>query len=137
MELIINTTALTTLGFTLSGWSGFFPIAARKNTSGSDDKYSSQNPYPIATIKESTGANLIVIGLFDTIALAETALYSLIGILADTGEKTFQITHGANTIGFIGIMDKGIKTDYYKFESGIAIVSTISLLKTADYELPN
>lgn len=132
MELTINSTAVSSLDFRVLEHEGFISFPERKNISGSSDKLTSENPYSVNNKKQSSDISVKLLGNYDSLEEMETALFSLYGILAAAGEKTFTLTSGANSLTFKGTMNKGAVCEKFSSTSLIVIVVTLRLIKTND-----
>lgn len=131
-DLSINGTTLSSLGFKLKRVDGHLAVGKPKSQGSGKDEYSSVNCFLSTYQQESPFIEIEFFGKFETIAAAESALYTLYGILIQVGEHAFIHSDDIYTIAFKGIMANGAKVTPQLVGSGLFFIVTIKITKTND-----
>lgn len=138
MELTIDSTTLSSLGFTLSQLGNLIGIGDPKSQGSGKDEYTSKNHFLGSFKQKSNEINVSMFGSFVStsdrgcITASENALYTLYGILTTPGEHTFLLSDGTNSETFKGIMHRGATVKRYKQGYKIVLDITFKILKTND-----
>jgi hypothetical protein len=128
-DLQINSTLVSTLGFHLKSVDENIALGAPRKQGSAKEDFSSNNVFLSNYYEESPEPVFEIFGKFTSISAAETALYTLYGLLVQTGEHTFTHTDGTNTIAWKGIMKKAA-VDYKLAGSGMFYSVKITTIKT-------
>jgi hypothetical protein len=131
LDLTINGTAISTLGFMLKEVEGDKSLGQPRKQGAGKEEYTSNNIFLTSYFEESPEPEFELVGVFDSITAAETALYTLYGIMVQVGEHTFIHTDGTSTVSWKGIMKKS-STDYKSYNDGIIFEVKVKTLKTND-----
>jgi hypothetical protein len=129
LDITINGTSISFLGFMLKDVEGDKSLGQPRKQGAGKEEYTSNNIFLTSYFEESPEPEFELIGVFDSITAAETALYTLYGIMVQIGEHTFVHTDDTNTVSWKGIMKKSsVKNKLYN--DGIIFEVKIKTLKT-------
>lgn len=131
-SLTINGTSIASIGFVLKRIDGHIGVGQPKAQGTPNDPYTSQNVFLQTYRQESPIIEIEMFQKFETIAAAESALFTLYGILIQPGEHAFIHTDGLAALYFKGIMAKGVQVDAKKANAGLFFSIKLKITKTND-----
>lgn len=131
-DFSIDGTTLSSLGFKLKDVIGVLQLGEPKQQGSGSDEYTSINSFDAIYKQKSPEPIIEFFGKFSSIAAAETALFTLYGMLIQNIERTFTVFEGAKSISFKGVMHKGASVEPTKSGSRMYFEIKLKLLKTND-----
>jgi hypothetical protein len=117
-------------GFHVVDVKGLYSVGGMKKIESSNDNLSSKNYY-ISRYAQDVDFSIKLLGKFPSIVAAESALYSLYGVLVQPGETTFQF-NGDVTRRVKGYMNNGAKVKHTIASGHVVFEVELKLKKTND-----
>ena len=131
-NLYIDGVSVRSLGFSIKTVNSGIWVGAPKQQGSAKEDITSENFFLQTFTEKSPEPDFEILGVFTNLIAANSAVYSLYGLLVQIGERTFIHTDGENVISFKGVMSKGAKGKPKKIGNNIYIKLTVKLLKSAD-----
>lgn len=134
-DVIIDGTALSTLGLKTK-YAHLIAVGQPKQQGSGKEDLTSENynlPGLYSYRESSPTVELCVFGQYSSPLAADTALYTLYGLLVQSGEHTITHTNGTTSESVKAIMHKGSRAEIKRQgKNGLFVEVKIEMLKTND-----
>lgn len=130
IDITIYRTTLSSLGFKCQN-AHMLMVGEPKKQGNVREDYSSVNLFLAKYYQKSTPFKLNFFGLFETIPAAESALYTVYGMLAQPGEHVIAHHNDTYTEDVKAVIQKSV-VKVKKVKSGLLLIVELEMLKTDD-----
>lgn len=133
-DITIDGTALSTLGLKTK-YAHLIAVGQPKQQGSGKEDLTSENynlPNSYSYRESSPTVEFCVFGKFGSPLAADTALYTLYGLLVQSGEHSIVHTNGTTSESVKAIMHRGSRVDIQRYGAGLVVVVKIEMIKTDD-----